>query len=158
MLNNARSNATPWVIIAVGLAAVLTTLALQNRAGQPAPESSDGVRVVAVAGEARRVVADEPFDGAELTAVMGQSTLDLRRATLAPGQVVSIDVFALMGGLTLRVPPGWIVDTEAIPVLGGITNERGPQVESGGASTDAPPAPTLVLHGVVLLGGIVIRS
>ncbi len=159
MLNNARVSVTPWVIIAVGLAAMLTAQTLQHRSKQRAREASDGVRVVAVAGEARRVVADEPFDNAELMAVMGLSTLDLRRASLAPGQVASVDVFALVGGLTLRVPEGWIVDLAASPVVGAIRDDRGsPTVKSDAFSADGPPAPKLVLHGVVLLGGIVIRS
>lgn len=159
MLNNARGNATPWVIIAVGLAAVLTAQTLQHRDAEPAPASADGVRVIAVAGEARHVVADEPFDGAELTAVMGKSTLDLRRALISPGQVVSVDVFALIGGLTLRVPAGWIVDTEAFPFVGGITDERGSHaVGPDDSSAEGLRPPKLVLHGMVLMGGIVIRS
>ena len=45
----------------------------------------DGSALVAVMGEAKRASNDQPFRGGEMTAVMGGCVLDLRQATIAPG-------------------------------------------------------------------------
>ena len=55
-------------------------------------------------GRDHRVINAPEFRGGQMTSVMGRSELDLRTATIAPGQDVTIEVFMLMGGATIRVP------------------------------------------------------
>jgi hypothetical protein len=109
------------------------------------------------------VVAGQPFKHGELTAVMGESRLDLREAALAPGDEAVIDVVAIMGSTIVHVPADWDVSFDAVPVMGGVKDERRGRpgaVDRGEGSTGSftGPRPRLVLRGFVLMGGLVIRS
>jgi hypothetical protein len=86
---------------------------------------------------------------------MGQARLDLRQATIAPGEEAVIDAFTLMGGLVLQVPEDWIVDVQALNVMGGINDRRGP-APTPPSNASAPPR--LVLRGLIIMGGLVISS
>src|SRR6185503_8677922 len=55
-----------------------------------------------------------------VAAVMGKSSLDLRQVALAPGEVMTVDVFVTMGNATIRIPEEWVVDASALPVMGAI--------------------------------------
>src|SRR3984957_16939058 len=71
---------------------------------RPAPEGGGAAHTPTFAGfsgsELRPTV---PFEGADLTAVMGGVNLDLSNAPMARDTAV-IDVFALMGGAVILVP------------------------------------------------------
>ena len=72
----------------------------------------------------RRTSLGEHFRGGEMTSIMGGTQLDLRQATLAPGEEAVIDVFTLMGGAVVHAPKDWIVDVQATSVMGGIKDQR----------------------------------
>jgi hypothetical protein len=87
--------------------------------------SSERVNLIAVMGQDQRVNASTRFRGGEMTSVMGACRLDLRQATLPPGEEAVIEVFALMGGVIIQVPEGWTLDVQVVPVLGGVEDRRG---------------------------------
>ena len=122
------------------------------------PRSNAGgtVALFAVMGESRRSIT-ESFHGGEMTAIMGGCFLDLRQATMAPGERATIDVFALMAGHEIWVPAGWTVVSHVLPFMGGVDDKRLPAADSG-----APPRPDarpqLILRGFVMMGGLVIKS
>ena len=147
----------PWVFLGIGLAAILVAHTLQGRERQPSARVTDDAHLVAVMGSTQRVSQAQPFYSANMTAVMGHSVLDLRRATLAPGEEAVIDVFALMGSVEIRVPDGWVVDARAIPVFGGIHDQRRRPAFPDAETAAAGPAPRLVLHGLVMMGGMEIK-
>jgi hypothetical protein len=111
-----------------------------------------------------------------VAAVMGKSSLDLRQVTLAPGEVMTVDVFVTMGNATVRIPDDWVVDASALPVMGTIEEERfprpsrssapeaskdnhvGPPVEADPSSPAAGPAPRLRLRGFVMMGKVAVTS
>lgn len=122
-----------------------------------ATDGSGKVSVFAVLGGTKRASNDKPFRGGEMTAVMGGTQLDLRQATIAPGAEAVINVFAIMGGHEVWVPPAWTVVSDVMPVLGSVEDKRLPPVDG----TPHPPneaAPRLVLRGVVVMGGLTIKS
>ena len=65
------------------------------------------ISAIAVLGGVSRGNNSPAFRGGELTAVMGGCELDLRHAAI-DGEAV-IDVFALWGGIEVRVPEDWTV-------------------------------------------------
>ena len=111
-----------------------------------------------------------------VAAVMGKSSLDLRQVILAPGEVMTVDVFVTMGNATVRIPDDWVVDATALPVMGAIEEERFPRPSRGSvpdASKDnqvsppaeavpsspaAGPAPRLRLRGFVMMGKVAVTS
>jgi hypothetical protein len=115
---------------------------------QPTIDSGESISAVAVLAGIERRVTSPAFRGGELTAVLGGGQIDMREAIPAGGQAV-IDVFAVMGGLEIRVPDSWSIEVRATPVLGAIRDTR-----SSASST----GPRLIVRGMVFLGGIEFKS
>ena len=158
MVDQKASARATWLVITVVLLGVVLVGYWPGRRGF-ASDSADHPRLAALMGSAQRTSEARMFTGAEMTAMMGSCTLDLTHAEMAPGAEATVDIFAMMGSVTIRVPDGWVVDTHAVPVMGGVRDDRW-QVSSIGsenASTAAQP-PRLVLRGMVMMGSIFIKS
>ncbi|MBI3283823.1 MAG: hypothetical protein HYZ65_03080 [Burkholderiales bacterium] len=89
----------------------------------------------------------QDFRGGEITAIMGGVDLDLRNASIQ-GEAV-INVFAMWGGIDLKVPTDWTVLTQGVPVLGGIEDKSVPPVMSG---------KRLIVKGYAIMGGVEITN
>jgi cell wall-active antibiotic response 4TMS protein YvqF len=89
-----------------------------------------------------------PMSHAEVSAVMGGCDLDLRDAVPTSDPVI-VQVFAMWGGIDVRVPPDWLVQNEAWPILGGVVD-----------NTQTPMQPTrrVILRGMAFMGGVEIRN
>jgi len=118
--------------------------------GSTTADASDYVRSFAIMGGITRRNDSQAFRGGELSAVMGGVQLDLDGARPADGRAV-IDVFAVWGGVEIRVPENWRVEIEATPLMGGVesTARLAPGVE---------PTGTLVVRGFVMMGGLEVKN
>ena len=141
----------PVAMIAVGLF-VVGRSAMQRRAGNTSAAAlkggdEDAVFATAILGAYNRRVTSQQFAGGEITAIMGGCELDLREASLSGDAVVNI--FALMGGITIQVPVDWTVQLEGAPILGGFEE-----------STLRPKdgSKRLVVRGYAIMGGVEIRN
>ena len=152
---NGSARAT-WIVIAVVLLGVVLLANLPGRNGSSS--GSDHPRLAALMGSAQRTSDTKAFTGAEMTAMMGSCALDLTHAQIASGGEATIDIFAMMGSVTIRVPDGWTVDTRAIPVMGAVRDDRWPAPAAGSDAAPAAQPPRLVLRGLVMMGGILIKS
>jgi predicted membrane protein len=90
-----------------------------------------------------------PFRGADLTAVMGGIKLDLADARME-GDSATVEVFAFWGGIEIHVPPDWTVTSKVTTLLGGFVDKRRP--------TSVVPTKTLVVRGMVVMGGIEVKN
>jgi predicted membrane protein len=90
-----------------------------------------------------------PFRGADLTAVMGGIKLDLADARME-GDSASVEVFAFWGGIEIYVPPDWTVTSKVTTLLGGFVDKRRP--------TSVVPTKTLIVRGMVVMGGIEVKN
>jgi hypothetical protein len=117
------------------------------QAGTGANGAASAVRVFAFFWGADRRVRG-PMSHAEVSAVMGGCDLDLRDAVPTSDPVI-VQVFAMWGGIEVRVPPEWIVQNEAWPILGGVVD-----------NTQTPVQPTrrVILRGMAFMGGVEIRN
>jgi hypothetical protein len=122
-------------------------------AGELRSEASGRVSLFAMMGEAKRASNDKPFRGGEMTAIMGGCVLDLRQAEMPPGGQAAINILAVMAGHEIWVPQGWVVATDVVPLLGGTDDKRLPPL-----APLPPDAPKLVLKGLVLMGGVVVKN
>jgi hypothetical protein len=143
----------PLVLIAIGVSLVRQTL---RRSETPAGNADERLSVFAVLSGGKRTIVG-PFRGGEITAFMGGSQVDLRQATIPPGETARLEVFAVMSGCDLVVPANWIVTTPAVVVLGGIEDKRLPAIPEATATPRTAPA-QLVLSGFIMMGGITIKN
>jgi hypothetical protein len=157
MSDHIGSRGATWLVIATVIVGALVVANLPGHRGF-ASDGDDHEQVVAVIGSTHRSSDVTAFKGAAMTALMGSSSLNLRHAQIAPGDEVSVDIFAMMGSVTIRVPDGWAIDTRTVPVMGGIRDERWPAPRVDAAAQVAGALPRLVLRGFVMMGSIFIKS
>lgn len=138
----------PLFFVFMGLRVIFRSRFSFERGTDGAMPSSDQV----VSGFAfwsafrRRIVST--FKRADLTAIMGGVELDLRGAT-SDGSEAVIDVFAMWGGIEIRVGPDWRVSNQVTAIMGGVDDKSV-------ATADAKNR--LVVRGFVMMGGVEIKS
>lgn len=137
-----------WPALLVFLGGVLVWQALsQPRVRAPA-DSNATIHAVAVMGGVARGNNSPAFRGGDVSAIMGGCEIDLRHASI-DGDAV-LDVFALWGGIEIRVPEDWTIVLRVTPLLGGADDKtRPPQ----GVSRHR-----LIIRGVVLMAGVEIKN
>ena len=104
-------------------------------------------------GGGERIVRSPDFRGGEVTAIMGGFTIDLRGAGIVGDEAV-LEIFALWGGVELKVPEEWIVSMRGMPILGAFS-----ETQSGTSTPLAPGVPrkTLVITGTAIMGGVEVK-
>jgi len=134
----------PVIIIGIGLSIIFQrTMRSKNIKVQDLDD------LTAIFGGSETVNSSKNYQGGKATAIFGGVTIDLRDAVIK--KEATLNVFALCGGIELKVPREWKIKTEVFPILGG--------VESKSSSTAlADDAPILIVTGTAALGGIEIRS
>lgn len=140
----------PVLMILVGGAVIYKAVA-GRRVRSLAVPAKDGdesvVDVTAILGGFERRVTTQHFRGGEVTAIMGGCELDMRGSSI-DGEAV-LNVFAAMGGISIKVPPDWTVVLQGSPILGGFEEK-----------TIAPPnnSKRLIVQGYAIMGGVEIRN
>ena len=140
----------PLLLILLGGMVVFKAIAGRRMMGRPLKDGDDSdsvLDITAVLGGIERRVTTPAFRGGEITAIMGGCALDLRASSLE-GEAV-LNVFAVCGGITIKVPPDWTVSLHGTPVLGGFEEK-----------TIVPPntAKRLVVRGYAIMGGVEVRN
>jgi hypothetical protein len=150
-----RGGFVPFLFFSIMLSfALFASQRADRRTVGASPDST--VSLFAIAGRDRQVSVTSRFQGGEMMRVMGGTDLDLRQATMAPGEEAVIEVFAVMGGAVLRVPGDWVVDVQTVPIMGGV--QRQPPTDPASAPADGAARPRLIVRGLVVMGGLTIRS
>lgn len=116
--------------------------------------STNAPNLVAVMSEAKGSVA-QVLSRASMTAIMGGCQLDLRQASIQPGEEPVIDVVTVMGGLEVVAPSTWTVVLDLVTILAGAEDKRLPSVANAAGE---PPAPRLTIRGTLILGGLTVKS
>jgi predicted membrane protein len=104
----------------------------------------------AVLGSFERRINSQDFRGGEVTAVLGGCNIDLRGASITVPHQPIIKVFALFGGIEIRVPDDWTIVSEVELILGGFDDKKAeaPKIEEK----------RLIIRGSVVMGGIEVRN
>lgn len=105
------------------------------------------VNVLALLGGHRRRMSTPHFRGGEITVIMAGCDLDLREASI--DSVAVLQVFALMGGIDIKVPTDWTVELEGMPVLGGFEDSTLHPRDTG---------KRLIVRGYAIMGGLDLRN
>lgn len=119
----------------------------QDETNIPKADNEHVVQATAIFGGNSRIIASQDFKGGEVTAVMGGCEIDLRHASVADD--ATIHVFALFGGIDIKVPTDWAVFLNGTPILGGFDDK-----------TLHPADQTKRLHiqGYAIMGGVEVRN
>jgi predicted membrane protein len=137
----------PAFLVIAGGYLIIRGLWPRSRGNEPAQVSSSTVDAFAFMSGTERVNNSQDFRGGELVAFMGGCEIDLRQAAIRENEAV-IDVFAMMGGVELKVPQDWSVTSTVFPLMGACVDKTRPK---------GPPTQRLVVKGLVIMGGIEIH-
>lgn len=136
----------PVLLMLVGLSVVWRTV---RRTSTPETDARNMLSLASVLGGTKRTSNAPAFRGGEFTALLGGVEIDLRHATMGGAEAV-VDVFAMWGGVVLRVPEGWVVESQVSAFLGGVEEKTRPVAGAG--------APCLVIRGIVIMGGLEVTN
>ncbi len=104
---------------------------------------------IAILSGAERKGVWKPPRQMKIMSVLGGVDLDYTQAVIPPG-VSEIEVFALLGGVDIKVPEGVNVESSGVSaILGGVDNKAG---NAWGSN-----APTIRIRGFMALGGVDIK-
>ena len=137
-----------WPLLLVFFGVSLVWRGLRGRRDRADVDGLSTVSALAVLGGVHRGNNSRAFRGGDLTAVLGGCDIDLRQAAIDGD--AAIDVFAMWGGIEIKVPEDWTVSTRVVPILGGVEDKTRPQ---RGAATHR-----LLLRGFAIMGGIEIKN
>jgi len=133
----------PVLLIAIGLV-VLSGLWSRRVDGEHRESS------VAMFGGTKIKDRSEHFTHANVSAIFGGATLDLREAHI--DREASVDALAMFGGVDVLVPKGWRVSVDGTPILGGCEDKT---TGDGELPADAP---VLNVHATAILGGVGVKN
>lgn len=134
--------------VATGAGAVSLDKTIDDRGVAPEMSGDDSIiDATAILGGYKRRIVTPNFLGGEITAIMGGCELDLRQSSIQSEAL--LEVFAVCGGITLKVPPDWTVVLQGTPLLGGFEEK-----------TVLPPdgSKRLVVRGYAIMGGLEVRN
>jgi len=143
-------NYWPLILVAVGIMMILKASSHRRHMTFSEAETKDAnsyIKALAVMGGFKRMNNSQDFKGGELTAIMGGFELDLRDASIH-GEAV-IDIFTMMGGMSMQIPEDWLVIFDVTPFMGGYDDKTHPPKDS---------TKRLVIRGTTIMGGIEIKN
>lgn len=131
--------------IAAGLAVLFTVAGPGRRLlGARSPGS------VAIFGGSDTANSSPHFEHADVAAVFGAATLDLRKAIPEPG--ATVDAVALFGGVDVLVPETWRIEMTGVPLFGGFGDKTD---ADGRLGADAP---VLKVVSTAIFGGVEVKN
>lgn len=137
-----------WPLLIVLLGVRLVIRSFRGPSSWPPTSGANRISILALmSGNVRKTTASD-FAGGDITAIMGGCEIDLRDAQIGSEPAV-IDVFALWGGVEIKVPQTWQVVSEVTPILGGFENT---------ARTSASSSQILIVKGMAIMGGIEVKD
>ena len=143
----------PVILIIVGLSMI------RRHSWKKDNEISDQdlINLSMILGGGEYRFSSKKFKGGKVTSIMGGGTLDLTDAEMETDEV-TIDVFALMGGMEIRIPKHWLLNTQTTPIMGGIENKTY-HAHSQADGLDLPQTgKRLTIVGTIIMGGLEVRN
>jgi predicted membrane protein len=137
-----------WPLLLVFIGTVIVWQGIRGRRQRSGASTNDTINAVAILSGVNRGSNSTSFKGGELTAFMGGCEIDLRNAEI--NGEAAIDVFAMWGGIEIRVPENWTVIGKVTPLMGGFEDHT--------RAAQAASAHRLIVRGMVIMGGVEIKN
>ena len=144
-----------WPLLLVLLGAMIILHSFSASRSTSGLSNMDFINVTSVLGGSNYNYSSKTLKGGKLTAFMGGSKLDMRKAEM-DGDSMVIDVFIMMGGMELLVPEHWRVILQATPIMGGVDDKTIMKEES--KSGKSAKSKELILKGVIIMGGVDLKN
>ncbi len=109
------------------------------------------IHPVAIFGGVKRRIESSEFEGGEMMAVFGGVDLDFRKAKMK-GETATLEVNAVFGGCSLRVPENWLVEMRGVAMFGGFEDKT-----MAPRPGDGPPQ-KLIVTGNAVFGGVTVEN
>ena len=138
----------PLFLILFGAQMLIRNASRQTPAEGEAAEDLSEFDDFAFLGGVKRSIRSPAFRGGSASAFMGGVDIDLSDSRIQGDRAV-ISVFAMLGGVVLRIPEDWVVQSNVTALMGGVEDKTRPPVE---------PVGTLVLEGSAVMGGVEIKN
>jgi predicted membrane protein len=142
----------PVILIAGGLFVIFKDRMSGNKEitgieGMTDSSTDSKIDVVAVMSGNVGKNSSPDFRGGEITAIMGGVELDLRGASITSEAV--LNVFAVWGGISVKVPSDWTVINNGMALMAGIEDKTVPAMNS---------SKRLIITGHAVMGGVEIKN
>ena len=108
----------------------------------------DMINISAILGGGEYHYSNKKLKGGKISAIMGGCEIDLRDSDFE-GEELIINIFALMGGIEIRIPQSWDVVLEGTPILGGMSDQT---------KTLNGSKKKLIITGEAIMGGVEIKN
>jgi len=137
----------PFILIAIGLSFILSdTLKGKVKEKIKSIDQNNSENIIAIFAEQKVNKDRNSFKSANLDAVFGGITLDLRGADLE--NEIIIKASAIFGGIDILLPEDVIVKVKSTPIFGGVSNK----IRNQKSSTK-----TIYIDAFCLFGGVDIK-
>jgi hypothetical protein len=110
-------------------------------------DASEVTHAFAMLGGSTHRITSQNFRGGDATAMLGGVEIDLTGADVRG--TATIDVFAMWGGIEIKVPESWSVELQGFPLLGAVEDSR--------KHPTSDPTKRLVVRGTAIMGGIEVK-
>lgn len=137
-----------WPLLLVLFGGYLVWQGLAGRRRLAGVDTTSTINATAILGGVVRRNNSRTFRGGDLTAVMGGCEIDLRQASINGDAVM--EIFAMWGGIEIRVPEDWTVVSRVTPLLGGVEDKTRPP--------QGTTAHRLILQGFAIMGGVEVKN
>ncbi|MEO6902853.1 MAG: LiaF domain-containing protein, partial [Bacteroidia bacterium] len=114
------------------------------------PNSDETIDWFVFMGGLKKNVLSKNLKSAEINVIFGGAEVNFTQADFVDNATLEIN--QLFGGTKLIIPANWEIKSELVSVFGGIDDKRPIQPSTNNANK------ILILKGVVVFGGIDIRS
>ena len=71
---------------------------------------------------------------------------------------IEIDVFAMMGGMELRIPKHWRLNVQATPFMGGVEDRTFYSQSENSDQVMSHTGKRLTIKGTIIMGGLEVRN
>ena len=116
-----------------------------------APPNQDSINSVSVLGSAAETIASHEFRGGQATAVMGESSIDLRESSVSE-KPAALEIYVVMGEMKIQVPGEWNVRLDGVTIVMGESKDERIRKDAQNDQTD------LALNGTVVMGSLKIEN
>ena len=139
----------PLFIVLIGGKLVWDAMNRKQRTAASLTDPASELHAFAMMSGIRRQSTTREFHGGDANAIMGGVELDLRNAEILDGEEPILDVFAMWGGIEIKVPENWRVVGQVMPLMAGFEDKSTHRTGTG---------PVLIVRGTVIMGSIEIKN